>query len=124
MHKPLRTISILAYGSLNLPVGTIGLPVAIYLAPLYAGQLNLSLGLIGAAFLLARLSDFITDPLVGVLSDRWRPRVGRRRIWLVLGTVVMMAGVFLLFRPQPGATIVYFLASVSLVYFGYTLYCL
>jgi len=121
MSKPLPIRSIMAYGSLNLPVGTIGLPVAIYLAPLYAGQLDLSLGLIGLAFLLARLSDFITDPLVGVLSDRWRPKVGRRRIWLVLGTIVMMAGVFLLFRPQPGANIIYFLGSVSLVYFGYTL---
>ncbi|MEE2929685.1 MAG: MFS transporter [Pseudomonadota bacterium] len=121
MSKPLPVRSILAYGSLNLPVGTIGLPVAIYLAPLYAGQLDLSLGLIGVAFLLARLSDFITDPLVGVLSDRWRPKIGRRRIWLILGTIVMMAGVFLLFRPQPGANIIYFLGAVSLVYFGYTL---
>lgn len=121
MSKALPLRSILAYGSLNLPIGTIGLPIAIYLAPLYSGQLDLSLELIGIAFLLARLSDFITDPLVGVISDRWRPKIGRRRIWLVLGTVVMMAGVFLLFRPRESADIIYFLASVSLVYFGYTL---
>lgn len=72
--------TILAYGSLSLPIGTIGLPIAIYLAPLYAGQLDLSLQMIGVAFLFARLSDFITDPLVGVLSDRWRPAIGRRRV--------------------------------------------
>jgi Na+/melibiose symporter-like transporter len=113
--------TILAYGSLSLPIGTIGLPIAIYLAPLYAGQLDLSLQMIGVAFLFARLLDFITDPLVGVLSDRWRPSIGRRRVWLLLGTVVMMSGVFLLFRPVDGINIYYFLGAVSLVYFGYTL---
>ena len=113
--------TILAYGSLSLPSGTIGLPIAIYLAPLYAGQLDLSLQMIGVAFLFARLLDFITDPLVGVLSDRWRPSIGRRRVWLLLGTVVMMSGVFLLFRPVDGINIYYFLGAVSLVYFGYTL---
>ena len=113
--------TILAYGSLSLPIGTIGLPIAIYLAPLYAGQLDLSLQMIGVAFLVARLSDFITDPLIGILSDRWRPAIGRRRVWLLLGTVVMMSGVFLLFRPVDGVNIYYFLGAVSLVYFGYTL---
>ncbi len=115
----LRTI--VAYGSLSLPIGVIGLPIAIYLAPLYAGQLDLSLQMIGIAFLLARLSDFITDPVIGVLSDRWRPSIGRRRVWLLIGTAVMMAGVFLLFRPAEGVGILYFLGAVSLVYFGYTL---
>jgi glycoside/pentoside/hexuronide:cation symporter, GPH family len=113
--------TIIAYGSLSLPIGTIGLPIAIYLAPLYAGHLSLSLQMIGVAFLVARLLDFITDPLVGVLSDRWRPTIGRRRVWLLLGTLVMMSGVFLLFRPGEGVSIYYFLSAVSLVYFGYTL---
>ena len=113
--------TIVAYGSLSLPMGTIGLPIAIYLAPLYAGQLSLSLQMIGAAFLIARLLDFITDPVIGILSDRWRPAIGRRRIWLLLGTLVMMSGVYLLFRPGEGVTIYYFLLAVSLVYFGYTL---
>lgn len=113
--------TILAYGSLSLPIGTIGLPIEIYLAPLNAGQLDLSLQMIGVAFLFARLLDFITDPLVGVLSDRWCPSIGRRRVWLLLGTVVMMSGVFLLFRPVDSINIYYFLGAVSLVYFGYTL---
>lgn len=112
---------VLAFGSVQLPLGTIGLPIAIYLAPLYAGQLGLSLQLIGIAMILARLSDFVTDPIIGVLTDRWRPAIGRRKIWLILGTAVMMLGIFLLFRPLPGATIVYFLAALATVYLGYTM---
>jgi glycoside/pentoside/hexuronide:cation symporter, GPH family len=120
-NTPLGLPAIIAFGSLSLPIGTIGLPIAIYLAPLYSGQLGISLSLIGVAFLFARLLDFVTDPIVGVLSDRWRPRLGRRRVWLIFGTLVMMAGVYLLFRPPSGIGIVYFLGAVSLVYFGYTL---
>ncbi len=112
---------IIAFGTVQLPLGAIALPVAIYLAPLYGGQLGLSLQLIGTALILARLSDFIVDPIIGILTDRWRPRIGRRRVWLILGTVAMMAGVRLLFQPNYGVGIVYFFAALSLVYFGYTL---
>ncbi|WP_397594671.1 MFS transporter [Sphingorhabdus sp.] len=112
---------ILAFGSVQLPLGMIGLPIAIYLAPLYSGQMQLGLQLIGISLILARLSDFITDPIVGIISDRWRPKMGRRRVWLIFGSLTMMAGVYLLFRPSPGIDIVYFLAAVALVYLGYTM---
>ncbi|MGQ3227971.1 MAG: MFS transporter [Blastomonas fulva] len=120
-EAPLAFWRILAFGSVQLPLGMIGLPIAIYLAPLYSGQLQLSLQLIGIALILARLSDFITDPIIGILSDRWRPRIGRRRVWLIFGTVAMTAGVRMLFVPTPDAGIVYFALAVSLVYLGYTL---
>ncbi len=112
---------ILAFGSVQLPLGMIGLPIAIYLAPLYSGQMQLGLQLIGISLILARLSDFITDPIVGIISDRWRPKMGRRRVWLIFGSLTMMAGVYMLFRPSPGIDIVYFLAAVALVYLGYTM---
>lgn len=118
---PIAFWRILAFGSVQLPLGMIGLPIAIYLAPLYSGQLQLSLQLIGIALILARLSDFITDPIIGILSDRWRPRIGRRRVWLIFGTVAMTAGVRMLFVPAADAAIVYFALAVSLVYLGYTL---
>ncbi|PHQ69210.1 MAG: hypothetical protein COB97_08130 [Paracoccus sp.] len=40
---------------------------------------------------IARLSDVITDPLIGTLSDRWRTRFGRRKPWLVMGVPLMLA---------------------------------
>lgn len=112
---------ILAFGSVQLPLGMIGLPIAIYLAPLYSGQLHLSLQLVGISLILARLSDFVTDPFIGVLSDRWRPKIGRRRVWLIFGAIAMMGGVRMLFVPNADAGIVYFGLAVALVYLGYTL---
>ncbi len=118
-----QTISrrvILSYGVLALPVGVIGIPMGIYLAPFYAGELGLPLAAVGVMLMLSRLTDFITDPLIGLLSDRWRPAMGKRKVWVPIGTVVIMSGVYLLFRPPEGVGTLYFLCAVSLTYFGYT----
>jgi Na+/melibiose symporter-like transporter len=111
---------IAAYGLVSLPIGLIGIPMAIYLAPLYAGELGLPLAAVGTMLMLSRVTDFITDPITGIISDRWRPKIGRRKVWLPIGTLTMTTGVFFLFRPGDEASILYFLLAVSLVYLGYT----
>ena len=110
-----------AYGSLALPLSMIGLPLSIYLAPFYAGELGLPLAVLGLAMVLARLSDVITDPLIGMASDNIRTRFGRRRIWIPLGIAVLLLGVWNLFNPVPPVGIGYFVIWISIVYFGFTL---
>ncbi len=112
--------TILSYGILSLPIGVLGIPMGIYLAPFYAGELGLPLAVIGSMLMLSRVSDFITDPLIGMLSDRWHPNIGRRRVWVPIGTTIMMIGVFLLLRPSGEVNALYFLAAVSITYLGYT----
>ena len=118
--KKLDNQTILSYGILSLPIGVLGIPMGIYLAPFYAGELGLPLAVIGSMLMLSRVSDFITDPLIGMLSDRWRPSIGRRRIWLPIGTTIMMIGVSLLLRPSGEVDALYFLMAVSITYLGYT----
>ncbi len=116
----IRFRTILAFGTIAFPLGMIALPVAIYLAPLYSGNLGIGLGLVGAALIATRLLDFVTDPLIGIISDRWRPSVGRRRVWLIIGTITLGGGIYMLFCPPPGINIVYFVLAVSFAYFGLT----
>jgi glycoside/pentoside/hexuronide:cation symporter, GPH family len=116
----LKSSQIWAFATIAMPLGMLGLPMAIYLAPFYAGQLGLPLSMVGFALILARLSDFVTDPIMGVVTDRWRPSIGRRRIWLIFGTLIMMAGVQLLLRPPPEIGLLWFGLCVALVYLGYT----
>jgi Na+/melibiose symporter-like transporter len=116
---PLRLL--VAYGALALPLATIGLPLSIYLAPFYAGELGLPLAALGTAMVLARLIDVVVDPLIGVATDRWRPRMGRRKIWLPIGGSVLLFGVVMLFRPAPGVGILYFLGWTTVVYLGFTM---
>ena len=113
--------SLAAYGALSFPLATIGLPLSIYLAPFYAGQLGVSLALLGTAMLVARFSDVVTDPLIGLLSDRWRPRIGRRRVWIVLGVPLLALAVWMLFNPSRNAGVGYFLGWLALVYLAFTM---
>ncbi len=108
-----------AYGGLALPLSTIGLPLSIYLAPFYAGDLGLPLALIGTAMLLGRFSDVITDPLIGLLSDRWRTRIGRRRPWILIGVPLLAASTWVLFNP-PSHSLWAFLAALTFTYLSFT----
>ena len=112
--------TILAFGTIAFPLGMIGLPVAIYLAPLYSGHLGIGLGIVGAALIGTRLLDFVTDPLIGIVSDRWRPSIGRRRVWLIIGTLTLGGGIYMLFCPPGEVNAVYFVVAVSFAYFGLT----
>lgn len=121
-HSPgaIRWPILAAYGGLAFPLSVIGLPLSIYLAPFYAGELHLPLALLGTAMLIGRFSDVVTDPLIGMVSDRWRPAIGRRRVWVLIGVPLLAAAVWMLFNPPRGAGLGYFLLWVSLVYLAFT----
>ena len=119
--QKLRLPVLLAYAGLQFPLATIGLPLSIYLAPFYAGELGLPLAGLGLAMVIARMSDLITDPIIGSLTDRWRPGIGRRKVWVPIGVITLALGVWLLFNPPAQVGMVYFLASLALTYLGFTM---
>ena len=61
----------------------------------YAG---LAAAAAGLAIALSKVYDAVTDPLMGVVSDRTRSRWGRRRPFLFLGGLVCGAAFVLLFN--------------------------
>ena len=71
--------------------------------------------------LISRLTDFVTDPLMGWISDRTRTRFGRRKPYLVIGLPVMMLGIWKLFMPEPPVDIWYMLLWNTVVYLGWTI---
>ena len=110
-----------AYSSLSVPLSIMIVP-AVALVPIYyTGAFGLDLALVGALMLGARLFDAVSDPIVGLMSDRMRTRFGRRRPWLVLGAPVLLLGVWLLFAPPVSPTPAYLLAVSTLTYLGWTL---
>ena len=89
---------ILCYGSLYLPVSMALLPVNLYVLPFYA-ELGIPLYAMSMVIFAARLSDAITDPLMGVLTDRTRSPWGRRKPWIVVGTPLLLLSLYKLFLP-------------------------
>lgn len=116
---PRRTIY--AYGALGLPLAVIGYPLAIWIPPHYSGGLGISLATVGNILMLARLTDVVTDPIMGEISDRWHTPFGRRKPWVVIGTLVMMLGVYMLFMPEPGVGVLYFLTWLTVFFVGSTM---
>ena len=57
--------TIYAHGSLGMPLAVIGYPLSIWIPAHYSGGLGISLAVVGTILMLARLTDVVTDPLIG-----------------------------------------------------------
>ena len=73
--QPLARKTIYAHGTVGMPMAVYGYPLAIWIPAHYSGGLGLDLATVGIILMLARLTDVVTDPLIGELSDRWRTPV-------------------------------------------------
>ena len=78
-RAPLPFRTTLAYG-----IGEVGEVVFLgmfntFIVIYYNQAIGLSNSLIGTAIMLATIGDAISDPMVGMISDRWRSRLGRRQ---------------------------------------------
>ena len=120
MAKTLGEWRIGFYSAMYLPISVALLPVGVYVQPHYA-ELGISLFAIGAIIFAARLSDVVTDPLIGVLSDKYRTRIGRRKPWIICGTPLLMFAMYKLFLPPPDPTVFYFALWVIVMYFAFTI---
>lgn len=65
----------------------------------YNQAVGLSNTLIGVAIMLALIGDAITDPLVGIISDRWRSKHGRRHPFLLVAPLPLAISIYCIFNP-------------------------
>ena len=92
--------------------------------------LNLGLGmnpaLVGLLGALPRLTDAITDPLMGYISDNTRSRWGRRRPYIFVGAIAAGVIFALLWQLPRGESETYyfwyFLIGSLIFYLGYTVF--
>ncbi len=114
-----RVLALYALPAFVLALPTI--PAYVYLPKFYAETLGLGLTATGAALLVARLVDVVTDPAVGIASDRLRLRIGRRKPWIAVGAVLAGAALVALFQPPDAVSIGYLIGWAMLLYLGWTL---
>lgn len=75
-------------------------------------------------FIIMRLVDAITDPVVGYLSDHNRSRLGRRSFFMILGGIPLAISMILFFYPQGDTAFsrfIYFAIIGSIYFVAYTL---
>lgn len=91
----------LSYGLPNYGLALMIGPAMGILHGFLAKNYGLSLWAMGMVFIVARLFDAVTDPLVGIASDKLRRRFWGRRSWLVAGvSLSLLAMYFILVRSE------------------------
>ena len=122
MSQPALSLPrLIAYGLPGLPLAALLLPLFIYLPAYYADDLGLGFAVVGLVLVVARLGDVVTDPIIGLLSDRIATPFGRRRFWLVAGTPVTLISAHMLFNPAADAGPIYLLIWALVAYLGVTM---
>ena len=110
---------LLAYALPGFVLAMPTIPAAIYLPTMYGAELGLAAA--GTALLIARSFDVITDPLVGMLSDRWRLPWGRRKPWILAGALLGGIALIQLFQPPAGVSFAALTLWSVLLYLGWTM---
>lgn len=116
----LTNTQLTSYGLTEMPLAMAATPMALFIAPFYTRDLGLSLAAVGTILMLARISDVVTDPLIGQMSDRTRTRLGRRKPWILLGAPLMLISVWMLFVPGAPVTNLYFGFWLITLWLGWT----
>jgi GPH family glycoside/pentoside/hexuronide:cation symporter len=118
---PLSRLTLAAFAAPALPGAMLLLPLYVHLPVLYADTLGLGLTLVGGLLFVARLWDMLTDPLIGVWSDRIHTRWGRRKPWLLAGLPLCMLAAVMLFLPPDGSGGLWLLGWTMALYLGATM---
>jgi GPH family glycoside/pentoside/hexuronide:cation symporter len=119
MH--LKISELLPFALISLPLAMGGLPLGIYLTPYYSSEMGIGLGAIGMIILLTRITDVVTDPLIGSLSDATPNRYGRRSLWIIIGLPLMGLSTVAVFDPPKQVGHLYLFTAVACLYLGWTL---
>lgn len=117
----LPTAQIWSYGLPALSLTAVGVPLLLFLVPFYTTDMGLHPEVVGLTLLLVRVADGIFDPTLGMLSDRIRTPWGRRRPWLLAGTILLVIAVYFVFLPTPPVTPGYFLFWTVILYASWTM---
>ena len=122
MTSRLMLIKALAYVAPQIGAAILLVPVASVLAGIYAKYYGLALASIAAVMLVARLFDVVTDPVIAYYSDRWRARTGSRKLFILVGGLLLIPSSYFLCLPPENVDRYYFVLCYMAFYFSFTLF--
>ena len=90
---------ILAYGLPALPLASLYFSIYVLIGEFYFKNYGLALSIIGSIFIIIRLFDAFTDPIMGYISDNFPLRFGKRKPWVLIGGILFIFSTWMLFVP-------------------------
>ena len=116
MSQNLSTRTRLAYSLPGLFLSVVGVPLFIYIPKFYTDVVGVNMAILGGIILAARVIDAVTDPAVGLISDRTSSRFGRRRPYMALGSIGLSLFLLMLYiPPQASSTLATWWFGTALV---------
>ena len=116
------------YSYANMYMGGAGYIIGMYFTVFLTDVVNLSLNQAGIVVMLATIWDAITDPVMGIITDRTRAKTGKHRRYLLWGIPVMAVSYTLMWNSfglngaeDPTKTMVYFILVYMLYKTAYTI---
>lgn len=121
----------LGYGMGDFYGGGAGTLISFFYLVFLTDVVRISPGLAGTVILISKIYNSVTDPFEGVISDRTRTRLGRRRPYLLAGIPLVFISFFAMFYPVTFesksarflfviATYLFFSTIVSIVMLNYS----
>ncbi len=114
---PVITKDIVRYSLLALPLAFAGFPLYVLAPDYYATVHGVSLSLLGFLLLGLRLFDAVQDPIIGILSDRYRSVL---RCILVVASIALCLGIYGLFNLMPMQPALWFSLCVAVTVTAYS----
>ncbi|MGN1444507.1 MAG: MFS transporter [Acutalibacteraceae bacterium] len=118
------------YSYTNMYLGGSGYIISMYLTIFLTDVVNLSLKQAGLVVMFATIWDAVTDPAMGIITDRTRSRTGKHRRYLLWGIPLMFVSYTLLWnsfglngKTNPTAAMIYFVLIYMVYKTAYTIIC-
>lgn len=116
------------YSYANMYMGGAGYIISMYFTVFLTDVVNLSLNQAGIIVMIATVWDAVTDPVMGIITDRTRSKTGKHRRYLLLGIPLMVLSYTLLWNSfglngteNPTLAIAYFVIVYMLYKTAFTI---
>lgn len=120
-------LPMLGYSFINIFSGGSGYVISLYFSAFLTDVENLSLSQAGLIVMLATLWDAVTDPAMGIITDRTRSRLGRHRRYLLWGIPLLAVSYIMMWHSfglsasgNTSATMLYYVLAYMLYKTAYT----
>lgn len=115
------------YSYANMYMGGAGYIISMYFTVFLTDVVNLSLNQAGIVVMIATVWDAVTDPVMGIITDRTRSKTGKHRRYLLWGIPLMVISYTLLWnsfglngKENPAIAMAYFIIIYMLYKTAYT----
>ena len=116
------------YSYANMYMGGAGYIISMYFTVFLTDVVNLSLNQAGIVVMIATVWDAVTDPVMGIITDRTRSKTGKHRRYLLWGIPLMVVSYTLLWNSfglngnsNPSVAMAYFIIVYMLYKTAYTI---